>query len=97
MLLNRFTDALQGGWLKISHPMTLRQLKTWVRKTGATGKTKLDHESGKHDDNLRAIAMAYFTSHSDDVLVNRQQAKYGNPNEKQPPINMDWLENTITL
>lgn len=97
MLLNRFTDALQGGWLKISHPMTLRQLKTWVRKTGATGKTKLDHESGKHDDNLRAIAMAYFTSHAEDVLVNRQQAKYGNPHEKQPAVNEDWLENTITV
>lgn len=97
MLLNRFTDALQGGWLKISHPMTLRQLKTWVRKTSNTGKTKLDHESGKHDDNLRAIAMAYFTSHSDDVLVNRQQAKYANPNEKQPPVNYDWIENRITL
>jgi hypothetical protein len=97
MLLNRFTDALQGGWLKISHPMTLRQLKTWVRKTSISGKTKLDHESGKHDDNLRAIAMAYFTSHGEDVLVNRQQAKYGNPNEKMPPINMDYLENTITV
>jgi len=97
MLLNRFTDALQGGWLKISHPMTLRQLKTWVRKTSISGKTKLDHESGKHDDNLRAIAMAYFTSHDDDVLVNRQQAKYGNPHEKQPPVNLDWCENTITV
>jgi hypothetical protein len=29
--------------------------------------------------------------------VNRQQAKYGNPNEKMPPINMDYLENTITV
>lgn len=97
MLLNRFQDALQGGWLKISHPMSLRQLKTWVRKTGATGKTKLDHESGKHDDNLRAIAMAYFTAHSDDVLVHRQQAKYASPNEKMPPVNYDWLQNTITI
>ena len=41
--------------------------------------------------------MAYFTSHGEDVLVNRQQAKYGNPNEKMPPINMDYLENTITV
>jgi hypothetical protein len=97
MLLNRFTDALQGGWLKISHPMTLRQLKTLVRKTASSGKTKLDHESGKHDDNLRAIAMAYFTSHSDDILVNRQQAKYGNPDEKMPAVNYDWCENTITV
>jgi len=41
--------------------------------------------------------MAYFTSHDDDVLVNRQQAKYGNPHEKQPPVNLDWCENTITV
>lgn len=97
LLLNRFTEALQGGWLKISHPMTLRQLKTWVRKTSMSGKTKLDHESGKHDDNLRAIAMAFFTFHEDDVGPERQQKKYANPNEKNPPINMDWIENTITV
>jgi hypothetical protein len=97
LLLNRFTEALQGGWLKISHPTTLRQLKTWVRKTSISGKTKLDHESGKHDDNLRALAMAFFTFHEDDVGPDRQQAKYANPNAKLPEVNLDWLENTITV
>lgn len=97
LLLNGFTNALQGGWIKISHPMTLRQLKTWVRKTSNTGKTKLDHESGKHDDNLRTIAQAYYTFHEKDIAAERHQGKYESAQEKQPPLNMDWCENTITV
>lgn len=97
MLLNRFQDATNGGWIRISSPMAIRQLSTWVRKISASGKTKLDHESGTHDDNLMGLAMAYFTRHSFDVLVNRQQLKYASSEEKQPALNCDYLENTITV
>lgn len=97
MLLGRFQDALNGGWIKISSPMALRQLSTWVRKVSAAGKSKLDHESGQHDDNIMGLAMAYFTRHSNDVLVNRQTLKYDSPSERMPPLNYDWCENRITV
>lgn len=97
LLLNRFQDALNGGWIKVSSPMALRQLAGWVRKISASGKSKLDHESGQHDDNIMGLAMAYFTRHSHDVLVNRQQLKYASPDEKMPALNYDFIENTITL
>lgn len=97
MLLNRFQDALNGGWIKVSSPMSLRQLGSWVRKISASGKSKLDHESGQHDDNIMALAMGYFTRHSHDVLVNRQSLKYASPEEKMPALNYDWCENQITV
>jgi len=97
MLLNRFEDAIMGGWLKVNSPMAIRQLSTWVRKISQSGKSKLDHESGQHDDNLRALAMAYFTRHSNDVLVNRQTEKYATHDERTPPMSDAWCENTITI
>jgi hypothetical protein len=97
LLLNRFQDAINGGWLKINSPMAIRQLGTWVRKVSSAGKSKLGHESGQHDDNIFALAQAYFTRHSHDVLVNRQQLKYANPDEKLPPVSYEWCENRITV
>jgi len=97
ILLNRFQDAINGGWLRISSPMALRQLSNWVRKISASGKSKLDHESGQHDDNIMGLALAYFTRHSHDVLVNRQQQKYASPEERMPAVNYDWVENQITV
>jgi len=97
MLVNRFQDAVNGGWIKINSPMALRQLATWVRKISASGKTKLDHESGHHDDNIRGLAQAYFTRHSHDVLVNRQTLKYQSHDQKLPPVNLEWLENRVTV
>lgn len=97
MLTARFQDAINGGWIKINSPMAIKQLSKWVRKISLSGKSKLDHESGQHDDNIMALAMAYFTRHSHDVLVNRQTIKYANPSDKLPPLNYDFLEHTITI
>lgn len=97
LLLNRFQDAINGGWIKINSPMAIRQLATWVRKVSTAGKSKLDHESGQHDDNIMGLAQAYFTRHSHDVLVNRQQLKYASRDEKLPTVSYEWCENTITI
>lgn len=97
MLVTRFQDALNGGWIKVNSPMILRQISTWVRKVGSGGKSRLDHESGQHDDNIMALALAYFTRHDDDVLVNRQTLKYASPSERMPPVNYDWCENRISV
>jgi len=98
MLLNRFVDAVNNGWYKPNSPMLIRQLKDWVRKTGGTGKTKLDHQSGKHDDNIMAAAMSYFSRHAFDVLVERTQAKYAvEDGEDSSNISFEPLENVIVV
>lgn len=97
IILPKFVDAIQNGWYKPNSPMLVRQLSNWVRKTKASGKSRLDHEVGQHDDNIMSAALAYFTGHHFDVHVARQQAKYTTHAEKLPPLNYDWLENTITV
>ena len=97
MLVTRFMDAVTNGWIKVNSPMSVRQLSTWVRKTSATGRTKLEHESGFHDDNLMSLAMAYFTRHSHEADAMRHQAKYRAADEEMPPLNLEWAENRITI
>ena len=97
ILLQAFTDAVAGGWLKINSPMCRRQAAEWVRTTASSGKTKFQHDPGKHDDNLFAVAMAYFTVHAMDAMGYRSQTKYQNPVEKNPPLNRNWFENTMSV
>lgn len=97
MILNRFQEAVNGGWIKVNSPMAIKQLSTWVRKIKAGGKSKMEHETNQFDDNIRALAQAYFTRHSHDVLVNRQNLKYHSASEKLPPLDERWCENQITV
>jgi hypothetical protein len=98
MLTTRFVDAVTNGWYKVNSPMTLRQLSTYVRRTGASGKTKLDHESGFHDDNIMSEAMCYFTRHWGEADAARHQLKYrGHQDGELPPLNLDWAENRVTI
>lgn len=97
MLLNRFQQALGGGWYRPNSPGLIRELKNWVRKTGSTGKTKLDHESGKHDDRILAAAMSYFTAHAFDVLVERESTKCQAEEDDEIEISFEHVENTITV
>jgi hypothetical protein len=97
ILNNRFTDAINGGWLRVNSPMAIRQLETWMRKISQSGKSKLEHETRCFDDNLRALAQAYFTRHSQDVLTARQQARYKPVDVEKPPISYEYCENTITI
>jgi len=97
MLLNRFENAITGGWLKVNSPMAIRQLETWVRKLTVSGRSKLEHESGTHDDCLRALAQAYFTRHSHDELVSRESKKYNVMGDTLPMLNEQYCEHTITV
>lgn len=98
ILLPIFVDTLNGGWVKLNSPMCIRQLRNWVRKTDEkTGKVRIDHESGHHDDNIMGAAMAYFTAHHFDVHVARQQSKYANPNEDMPKISYEFCANQVQI
>jgi hypothetical protein len=97
MLLNRFSDAVSNGWYRPNSPGLIRELADWIRKTAGTGTTKLDHQSGKHDDRIMSAAMAYMTRHAFDILVSRQQSKFEEEEDGNPPISFERLENTIVI
>jgi Terminase RNaseH-like domain len=54
VMVNDLKNLLQEGNQKLNDPITIKQLKTWVRKDN--GKT--EHEDGYHDDCIDAVMLA---------------------------------------
>lgn len=87
MLTGRFVDAVVNGWYKPNSQWLINECKFWERKTLASGKTRMDHQSGKHDDRIFAAAMSYFTRHAFDVMADRSAKRYSLPTGKLPEVN----------
>jgi hypothetical protein len=90
MLTGRFVDAVTNGWYKPNSKWLIQEMKDWERKTLASGKTRLDHQSGKHDDRIMAAALSYFSRHAFDVMADRSTKRYALPTSKLPPINWEY-------
>ena len=50
----------------------------------------MEHQSGKHDDRVRAAAQSYFTRHAFDVLAERSQKRYSQPVSRKPELDLSW-------
>lgn len=87
MLTGRFVDAVNNGWYKPNSKWLINECKDWERKTLASGKTRMDHQSGKHDDRIMAAAMSYFSRHAFDVMADRSAKRYTLPAGKKPVVN----------
>jgi hypothetical protein len=90
MVFGRFIDAINNGWYRPNSKWLLQECRDFVRKTLSTGKTKMDHESGKHDDRIMAAALSYFTRHAFDVMADRSTKRYSLPTGKLPEINYEY-------
>ncbi len=89
LLTGRFVDAINNGWYKPNSKWMIEEMKTWERKTLATGKTRMDHPSGKKDDRVISGAMSYFSRHAFDIMAERATKRYALPIGKMAPINRD--------
>lgn len=86
MLLNRFVDSIINGWYKPNSKWLIEELRSFERRVTPAGKTRLEHQAGKHDDRIFAAALAYFTRHHYDVMADRSQKRYARPSQKNPDI-----------
>ena len=86
MLMNRFVDAVNNGWYKPNSPFLIEELGSLERKVKVAGKSKMEHQAGKHDDRVRAAAQSYFTRHAFDILAERTQKRYSPPIGKLPEV-----------
>lgn len=91
-ILNRFVDAVNNGWYKPNSPYLIQELAAFERKYTAAGRTKLDHQSGKHDDRIWGAAQAYITRHHMDVFTDRSSRKYSVRTGQLPELNRDRSE-----
>jgi hypothetical protein len=90
ILTGRFVDALNNGWYKPHSPWLIAELRDWERRTLVSGKTRMDHRVGKHDDRIFAAAMSYFTRHTFDVMADRSTKRYALPHDVQPQVNYEY-------
>lgn len=94
MMMNRFIDAVVGGWYKPNSRYLIAELGSLERKLATTrGKSKMEHQSGKFDDRVRGAAQSYFTRHAFDVLADRANRRYRPPTNKLPEI----IDDTATM
>jgi hypothetical protein len=84
MLMDRFREAVNGGWYTPRSKWLIEELRTLERHEGA-GKSKMEHRSGQHDDRVRAAAQSYFTAHDMDILTERAQQRSTPPKKKKKP------------
>ena len=79
LLLSAFQYAVENGWYVVRSRLLADELKNLEQRITASGKTRVDHESGKHNDAVFAAAMAYWTNHQRDVMAIRSQKRYAAP------------------
>ena len=81
ILMTRFVEAVNGGWYVPKSRWLIEELRTLERHT-KTGKSKMEHRAGQHDDRVRAAAQSYFCAHDMDILAERAQKKHAGPPKK---------------
>lgn len=94
MLMTRFVDAVTNGWYKPQSPFLITELGSLERKLANRGKSRMEHQSGKHDDRVLAAAHSYWTRHHIEVLAERSQKRYAPPSTKPPEVDYGWPNGT---
>ena len=90
MLLSAYKHAVDNGWFKVNSRWLLAEMEGHEQRTTESGKTRADHQRGKHDDRLFAASMSYFTNHDMDALMEREHKRC-----LQPSGEVEWeIEDT---
>lgn len=87
MLTTYFATCAKNLWLHINSPWLLEEMRTFEAKVTSTGREKLEHEDGKHDDRVFAAAMACFCPHDLEPIAARSKKRSVSPSIL-PPLNL---------
>lgn len=82
-MLGMYKNAVENHWYKLNSPFLLRnEIPAFQIDQAAGGKTRFDHESGKHDDRIFASAIAFIIMNDTESMSKRVEHKYeGQPKE----------------
>ncbi len=97
LLLSAFQYAIDGGWYQIKSKWLAAELGALEQKTMASGKTRVDHESGGHDDRVFGAAGSYWTLHQADCMVERAKIRYESPKDSEILIDFGSSGHIIEL
>jgi hypothetical protein len=87
ILMDRFVEAVNGGWYVPMSKWLIEELKTLERRSNDGGRDKMIHQQNKHDDRIRAAAQSYLNCHTYDDLSARSQRRYAQPSRKKSDPN----------
>lgn len=101
ILLDRFVDAVNTGWLVMNDPIAIRQLASFVRKfdknEGRNSAVRMEHETGQHDDQLFANALVWTTLHDTENSAARIQSRWPIQKQIKAVINDSWAHRSVVL
>lgn len=96
ILMDRYIDAVNTGWIIINDPISIRQLATFVRKHEGGQNVRVEHMTGQHDDGLFADAMGFTTLHDFENSAARIQRRW--PLEKKIKEALDgWSSQGVSI
>lgn len=87
LLTGNFVHSARNGWAEINSPWLIEEMKTFEVHHTSTGKEKMEHEEGEHDDRIFAAAMAIFCPHDLDTLAERSKNRM-QESSTLPPIDV---------
>lgn len=96
ILLGKFVDYVNMGWLKVNDPITIRQMKTFIRRRVGEEKSKMIHEVGEKDDNIFATAEALLTAHDIEIEANRIERRYDQPPQENE-YEKEWCSGGVII
>lgn len=76
-MLGMYKNAVENQWYKLNSPFLLRnEIPAFQIDQASGGKTRFDHESGKHDDRIFASAIAYIICNDTESMSKRVEHKF---------------------
>jgi len=97
LLTGNFVHSAQNGWAEINSPWLIDEMKHFEVHITSTGKERLEHEEGQHDDRIFAAAMAIFCPHDMDALADRSKKRL-TESTSYPPIDTgEYRGNVVNL
>jgi hypothetical protein len=101
ILLDRYMDAVNTGWLVLNDPISIRQLATFVRKfdkiEGRTAAARMEHVTGGHDDQVFAPAMGWTTLHDLENSAARVQSRWPLERKVKDVFDDAWATRSFLL
>jgi hypothetical protein len=97
ILLERFVDAVNTGWLILHDPIVIRQLNDFMRKYKERGLAMMEHATGAHDDNIFSNAMAFTTNHDLENTAIRIASRYPLPPKREEKHVDQWCERILVM
>lgn len=101
ILLDRYVDAVNTGWLVLNDPISIRQLATFVRKfdksEGRNASARMEHLQGQHDDGLFADAMCWTTLHDFENSAQRIQSRFPLTAKVKAVLDDEWATRSMLV